>query len=236
MEIIALGRSAYDLALKVQEKAVEDLRQGAGVECLFYGSHEPVVTVGPKAKAEEYQQWTGSIFRTSRGGRATYHGPGQLICYPILDLRFEREKVNKKDLHSYIRCLENCVIESLLQIDVTATPSASVTDSARDDSDLDPLDSKDKIKTGVWVAGQKVASIGIAVRNWITYHGVAINLWEDPLAFRGLRPCGFSAEVMTNVESILQRRRLPAEKIRQQLELVQEQILKTLLNALRLKR
>jgi lipoate-protein ligase B len=123
--------------------------------------------------------WSGETVDVQRGGRATYHGPGQIVGYPILDLR-----ARGSDLHRYLRDLENVIIRSLAYYGVEA-------DGNREDA------------TGVWIGPKKIASIGIGVKRWISFHGFAINLHRDPLAFTGIRPCGFSASDMVSLEDLV---------------------------------
>jgi lipoyl(octanoyl) transferase len=114
------------------------------------------------------------IVETSRGGQATYHGPGQLVIYPILDLRQWQ-----CDLHWYLRQLEQVIIDALANLELSAERADGY--------------------TGVWLEGHKVASIGVAVRGWITYHGVALNVDCDMSGFSLISPCGLSPETMSSL-------------------------------------
>lgn len=137
--------------------------------------------------------WQGEVHEVSRGGRATYHGPNQLVIYPIISLSADsREFLHQKDVHSYLRCLESALVRTLQSYGLKASVSSST--AAEDDS----------LKmTGVWVGDRKVASIGVAVRGWVTYHGVALNVDHDPDAFKGISPCGFSQATMISLEYLL---------------------------------
>ncbi len=185
------GLIEYSASVKRQLELVEEVALG-GVERVVLCTHPPVVTLGRATSPEDLVGWKGATVESSRGGRATYHGPNQLVIYPIIDLRRKREFA-ARDVHAYLRALEEGVIESLAELGLMGAEARM---SKVGEVSL----------TGVWVGAHKIASIGIAVRKWVTYHGVAINLSHDPLAFQGIRPCGFeSAEVMTSVERELGR-------------------------------
>jgi lipoate-protein ligase B len=119
------------------------------------------------------------VVEVERGGEATYHGPGQLVAYPILLLPEER-----RDLHRYLRDLEEVVIRMLAEVEVEGTRRQGL--------------------TGVWVGERKIASIGVAVRRWVTWHGFALNLATDLEAFRAFRPCGLDPDVMTRVADLVE--------------------------------
>jgi lipoyl(octanoyl) transferase len=116
------------------------------------------------------------VFETNRGGQATYHGPGQLVGYPILDLR-----VRGRDLHRYLRKLEDLLIDLLLEFGIKGQ--------------------KVEGKTGVWVEDRKIASIGVGVRKWVTMHGFALNVASDLSGFLNIIPCGLSGVRMTTNSS-----------------------------------
>tara|TARA_B100001248_G_scaffold262695_1_gene261014 strand:+ start:175 stop:780 length:606 start_codon:yes stop_codon:yes gene_type:complete len=177
IEIIDLGLIDYQEALKKQMHAVEDVLAG-GQERVFFCSHPPVVTLGRASEEKDLQGWQGKTMEVSRGGRATYHGPGQVIVYPILDL-----SKRGSDLHRHMRILELSVIHCLDHYGIEAEG-----------------DRKDA--TGVWVGDKKIASIGIAAKRWVSYHGLAFNLDHDPEAFKGISPCGFQQSVMTSLEDL----------------------------------
>ena len=152
-------------------------------------THPPVVTRGRKTLAEDVTSaWQGPQVEVARGGRATYHGPSQVIVYPILNL----ERITpKRDVVMVIRNMEKALVNTLADYQITAQgKTASLKTTGLED-------------TGVWVDSTKVASIGIGVKNWISYHGLAVNLTSDPQAFVGLKPCGYEAQVMSSVEQIL---------------------------------
>jgi lipoyl(octanoyl) transferase len=174
----------YNLATERQYELVEEVALGAP-EMVVFCRHPSVVTLGRATEPGDVTGWTGETAETSRGGRATYHGPGQIVIYPILDL-----KKRERDLHGYLRGLESAVSRALHQIGILGAEARTVL--------VDELSF-----TGVWVGDKKIASIGIAVRKWVTYHGCAINFAKDEMAFQGISPCGFQRSVMTSVEEIL---------------------------------
>lgn len=181
------GLIPYEASCERQLSYVEEVAGGAE-DVLVFCTHPPVVTLGRGAVAEDMDGWNGSTVETSRGGRATYHGPNQIVIYPILDLRRARASVRERDIHSYLRTLENSVVTGLRELglknaEARTTPVGGIS------------------LTGVWSGDKKIASIGIAVRKWVTYHGVAINILNDPNAHKGIRPCGFSPEVMSSLEA-----------------------------------
>ncbi len=178
MKIEDWGLIDYLPAQKLQQQYVEEVIAGTREETLVICSHHPVVTLGKKARPEDIMGWTGQIVETKRGGQATYHGPGQIIAYPILNL----ERRNK-DIYLFLRQLEKAMELSLNELGLE---SAGNPDS-----------------TGLWVGDKKIASIGVAVKRWVTYHGLAINIEFDPLAFTGINPCGMSQNVMTSLKQLI---------------------------------
>jgi lipoate-protein ligase B len=181
-----LGRAPYADVLELQRSLCR--RRQAGTireDLLLLVEHEPVITQGrgtraasmPLAPAELERRGVG-IYEVERGGDVTFHGPGQLVGYPILDLRNHRE-----DLHWYLRSLEAALIESLRLLGITAGRRPGL--------------------TGVWVEDRKIASIGVHVKQWITYHGFALNVSTDLSYFRLIVPCGIAGVVMTSVAAEL---------------------------------
>lgn len=172
-----LGCCEYQATVKLQEELVAQRRAGEVGDTLLLLEHEPVITVGRAHRAAPSSapsSPTIPIVETSRGGQATYHGPGQLVMYPIVDLRQWQP-----DLHWYLRQLEEAAIRALDGLGLPAQRSEGY--------------------TGVWANGKKIASIGVAVRGWITYHGVALNVDCDLQPFSCMSPCGLPAEVMSSV-------------------------------------
>lgn len=173
-----LGRREYLATVSLQEELVRLRRVGGLPDVLLLLEHEAVITVG-RRDADGLPSAAQPIptVETSRGGQATYHGPGQLVAYPILDLRQWRQ-----DLHWYLRQLETVGIETLRQFGLNAGNGAG--------------------HTGVWIEEKKIASIGVAVRGWVTYHGLALNVDCDMAGFAGLRPCGLPPETMTSLRDL----------------------------------
>jgi lipoyl(octanoyl) transferase len=198
------GIIEYRAALERQLELVKARQAGAIADTIVFCTHPPVVTTGRGTQPSDIRGWRGELVEISRGGRATYHGPNQEIVYPILDLSHPRAQVPGRDLHAYMASLEAAVIQTLQTYEVKAQTSKE-----REASYLVPSSNinavgKDKPPsfTGVWVGEKKIASIGIAVSRWVSYHGVAINVADDPSAFQGLNPCGFQASTMTSLEAV----------------------------------
>lgn len=186
MKIEDWGLIEYGASVDRQLATVEAVAAG-GEDRLVLCTHPPVVTLGRATTEADLVGWSGAVHESSRGGRATYHGPNQIVVYPIIDLRRARGGIPERDIHAYLRALEQATVAGLSALDL---PNAEARTQKQEGLSL----------TGVWVGPHKIASIGIAVRKWITYHGVAINILDDAQAFQGIRPCGFTASVMTNVE------------------------------------
>lgn len=175
MKIINLGLVDYREAHQFQKNWVQDLYRGTVDESLILCHHPPVVTLGKKASSADLCGWAGDVYEIERGGQATWHGPSQVVIYPIIDL-----SKRGNDIYLYLRNLEKSICATLSQYQLEAKG--------------------DPENTGVWVNQKKIASIGIAVKRWITYHGLALNLYRDPMAFQGMSPCGMNTNIMTNLE------------------------------------
>lgn len=186
LEVIDWGLIDYRQALQQQEALVEKVahtKSGFLILC----SHPPIVTLGRKTTSEDLIGWKGDTIEISRGGRATYHGPSQLVAYPILPV---------KDIHAYLRKLEEAVVKAIAPEGLRAQTSAEHAPDRKEDLN----------NTGVWIDGKKVASIGIAVRKWIAFHGLALNVDQDTEAFKGINPCGYSQDTMTSLEQLTGRK------------------------------
>jgi len=177
LEVRRLGRTPYAEAYQLQQELVAARIAGEVGDLCLLTEHEPVITIG-RGTRDLVEAGLGEseipLVEVERGGEATYHGPGQIVAYPILELGPER-----RDLHRYLRDLEEVVIRVLSEVGVEA---------GRRDA-----------WTGVWVGDRKVCSIGVAVRRWVTYHGLALNLSTELGAFGTFKPCGLAPEVMGNV-------------------------------------
>ena len=179
-----LGRIQYEEALALQESIVNDRIQGRNdSDVLLLLEHEPVYTMGrtpDQSSLRSHEQLPYPVVHINRGGQATYHGPGQLVGYPIINLSSQG-----RDLHRYLRTLEEIVIDVLLTYQISAQR-------------LEGL-------TGVWVGKKKIASIGIGVRHWITMHGFALNVCGDLSPFQHITPCGIANVEMTSIEAEIGR-------------------------------
>jgi len=179
LDVRWLGRMEFARALGSQEEIVAKKRNDPFFEDqLLLLEHEPVYTIG---RTPDRSSLLGSahlphpLFSINRGGQATYHGPGQLMGYPIIDLRRCGQ-----DLHKYLRWLEQLLIDLLARYDIAAQRRESL--------------------TGVWVENRKIASIGVGVRHWITMHGFALNVCGDLSPFDHIIPCGINNVAMTTME------------------------------------
>lgn len=189
MRVENWGTINYEEAVARQLAAVDEVAAGAE-ERLVLCTHPPVVTLGRGAVPEDLIAWRGETVQTTRGGRATYHGPSQIVVYPILDLKMERAHFRPRDVHAYLRAVEQATVDSLRTLGLV---NAEARTTKQGEVSL----------TGVWIGDKKIASIGVAISRWITYHGMALNVVDDPLAFQGINPCGFSRSIMTSVEKEL---------------------------------
>jgi len=179
LKISWLGRVGFADALALQDEAVAHKRDDreAGDEVLLL-EHDPVYTIGRtpnKSSLLGASHLAYPLFAINRGGQATYHGPGQLMCYPIVDLRRCGQ-----DLHRYLRWLEQTLIDFLESYEIPAARRQGL--------------------TGVWSNNRKIASIGVGVRHWITMHGFALNVCGDLSPFAQIVPCGISDVTMTSME------------------------------------
>jgi len=183
LELKDLGRIDYGVAHDLQKQFIKERLLTKGIDQLILVEHPPVITIGRSgdhgdlriSEAGLYNMGL-SLFETNRGGRATYHGPGQMVAYPII-------KFCEIDLHWYVQTLLKAVADVLMEYG------------------LKPMFKDDQ--PGIWVAGKKITSIGIAVKKGITSHGVALNVAMDLNPFQWIIPCGHSQEVMTSMEKEL---------------------------------
>jgi len=183
-----LGQRGYAEVLELQRRLCRQRIAGESDEdVLLLVEHDPVVTLGRGTRAEslplpraELERRGVEVFEVERGGDVTFHGPGQLVGYPVVDLRQHRE-----DLHWYLRRLEAGLISALGRLGVEAGPNPGL--------------------TGVWTGGRKIASIGIHVKQWVTFHGFALNVSTDLSYFDLIVPCGIKDVTMTSVAAELSR-------------------------------
>jgi len=176
-EVRELGRLGYEDALALQNKLVAERQLGKISDQLLIVEHPHVITLGRNGHeenllaSEHILERAGiSFYSTNRGGDITYHGPGQIVGYPILDLREW-----KRDVHAYVRAIEQTIIDALLDFGINAGRIEGM--------------------TGVWVNGKKVAAIGVHISRWVTSHGFALNHTTDLSYFQYIVPCGLSKPV-----------------------------------------
>lgn len=174
LEVRRLGRTRYEDVHRLQQELLAARVEGRVGDLLLLTEHDAVVTLGRKSKRSDVAGVRVPIVEIERGGEATFHGPGQLVGYPILLLDESR-----RDLHRYLRDLEEVLIRALADFGVEGRRESGF--------------------TGVWIGAKKVASIGVAVRRWVTWHGFALDVDVDLAQFRTFAPCGLDASVMTNL-------------------------------------
>jgi lipoyl(octanoyl) transferase len=187
------GRTGYADAWKRQEELVARRIAGEAGDILVFTEHNPVYTLGLRLGSEQHMIWDAAelqrrgieVVQTNRGGDITYHGPGQIVGYPIISL------AGRKDLHAYLRFLEQVIINTVGTFGLAADRRAG--------------------KTGIWLGTRKIAAIGIAMRRWITFHGFALNVNTDLGNFTGIVPCGIVDGTVTSMQAELGRELDPAE-------------------------
>lgn len=177
VEIKDLGRMRYGEALAIQQDLVEQRKRGLIPDQLLFVEHPHVITQGRNGRAEHLLASEDALrsagiefYPTNRGGDITYHGPGQIVGYPILDLREW-----KRDVVAYVRAIEQAIIDALAEFDIAAQRISGC--------------------TGVWVDNRKVAAIGVHISRWVTSHGFALNHTTDLRYFQYIVPCGLTKPV-----------------------------------------
>ena len=171
----------YDVALKLLEERLLDINNSKKGDLIWLLEHEEIYTAGTNYKEDEILNKDINLIKTNRGGKITYHGPGQLICYFVIDL-----KKRKKDIRKFITLIEKTIIESLSEFHIKSFG--------------------DPKNIGIWVYDRtnikKVAAIGVRVSKWIAYHGFAININNDLTKYQNIVPCGITNKGVTNLKSI----------------------------------
>lgn len=189
LDVRHLGTVSYGEALDMQRALAEERRRGRVGDLLLLLQHPHVLTLGARgdggrshilATPERLAELGVAVFETGRGGDVTYHGPGQLVGYPILDLQPDR-----CDVHTYVRDIEEVLIRTLADDGIQAGRIAGL--------------------TGVWVGHEKIAAIGIRISRWVTSHGFAFNVSTDLDYFRLIVPCGIGDRGVTSLENLLGR-------------------------------
>lgn len=183
--LVNLQLTEYGETEVFQQALVTARQEGSIPDVILFLEHQSVITVGRAGGIEnlilsqkELNSRGIQVYRTGRGGNITYHGPGQLVIYPIINLT-----EHKCDLHWYVRRLEQAVINYLADHNIIGTTVQG--------------------RTGVWVGNEKIAAIGIAIRRWITYHGLALNVNTDLTNFNYIIPCGLKDYGVTSMECLL---------------------------------
>ncbi len=182
--LVDLGLTDYQAAYELQLDVLERVQRGEVADTLILVEHPHVITVGRSQKARANVLAAGDVpvVEIERGGDVTYHGPGQLVAYPILQLG-----ETEKDLHRFLRNLEEAMIGTVAALGVRGAGRKAGA-------------------TGVWIdERRKIASIGIACRKWVTFHGLALNVTTDLTQFTRINPCGFESSVMTSIGRELDR-------------------------------
>lgn len=185
LTVCALGATSYREGLALQDALVHARAAGDAGDWLLYPDHPPVLTAGRSTGEDSLlvdratlERLGVELFEVPRGGDVTWHGPGQLVGYPIVGL----DRVGR-DLHKYLRLIEEALIRAMGRYGIVADRSEG--------------------RTGVWVGPRKLASIGVAVRRWVGYHGFALNVCPDLAGFSLIHPCGLKGVEMTSMAEIL---------------------------------
>ena len=178
--LVDLHTRDYKETWELQHRLVELRAQARLPDILLLVEHPHVITMGTSAKPENILSRTLPIYEIERGGDVTYHGYGQLVGYPILDL-----SLRGRDIRSYLRSLEKMLIDTLAHFEIAAQRIEG--------------------RTGVWIGQKKIASIGVAVRSWVTFHGFALNVSTDLSYFSTINPCGYDSAIMTSMKEQLGR-------------------------------
>lgn len=181
IEVLDWGRTPYATAYTQQKERLQARREERAEDVLIFTEHDPVFTVGLRKGAQENLIWDANeleargidFHASNRGGDITYHGPGQIVGYPIISLD------KRRDLHAYLRDLEAVIIQTLAHFGLNAGRRPE--------------------KTGIWIEDRKICAIGVAVRSWVTYHGFALNLNPDLQHFAGIVPCGITDGTVTSL-------------------------------------
>ena len=171
----------YKMAINLLEKRVKNLALGNRKELIWFLEHESIFTAGTNYKEKEIIEKSIKIFKTNRGGKITWHGPGQIICYMVVDLN-----KRKKDIRKFILAIENSIIHTLKEINIKSF--------------------SDRNNVGIWTNHnnkiKKIAAIGIRVKRWIAFHGFSINYSNSLEEYKKIIPCGISDKGIININKI----------------------------------
>ena len=183
IDVKRLGSMDYQAALELQLDYLEKRINGEINDTLIFLQHTPTITIGRNGNKDNLlisekilEQKKIKYYEVNRGGDITYHGPGQLVCYPIIDL-----KNHTKDVHKYLRTLEQIIIDVLLEFDIEGRRIEGI--------------------TGVFVKNSKIASIGVGIKRWVTFHGLSLNINTDLSYFDFIVPCGLNNNPVTSIKS-----------------------------------
>ncbi len=183
IDVKRLGSMDYQAALELQLDYLEKRINGEINDTLIFLQHTPTITIGRNGNKDNLlisekilEQKKIKYYEVNRGGDITYHGPGQLVCYPIIDL-----KNHTKDVHKYLRTLEQIIIDVLLEFEIEARRIEGL--------------------TGVFVKNSKIASIGVGIKRWVTFHGLSLNINTDLSYFDLIVPCGLNNNPVTSIKS-----------------------------------
>jgi lipoate-protein ligase B len=185
--ILDLGRTEYGAALELQRRLAGQRARGEVPDVLILLEHDHVITLGRKTSPENFRPQDVPVFQVERGGDATYHGPGQLVGYPILLLE-------DHDVRRHVRNIEEAVIRAAQRFGIEGERLEG--------------------HPGVWARGKKLASVGVTVTNWVTYHGFALNVNTELSYFNLIRPCGLNPDTMTSMER-LRGEKVPFEEVKE---------------------
>lgn len=196
--VYQLGLVGYKEAYHLQRKLLRERFDGEIKDTILLLEHLPTITIGKSGKLEnvlvsqtQLAREGISLFFTDRGGDVTYHGPGQLVAYPIIDLR-----QRGRDIHRYVHDLEEVVIRTLSSFSIGA--------------------GRDESHAGVWVKDEEIAAIGLSIKKWITMHGIALNVNTNLEHFSLINPCGFSGKKATSISRLLSQD-IPMEEVAESL-------------------
>lgn len=181
LQIISHARQGYAESVAEQELLVAEIFAGETASTLIFTEHPPIYTIGTSGSeadvlAREIDAEPIDVYETGRGGEVTYHGPGQLVCYALIDIRRE------PDLHKHVWRLEEMVIRTLADFGISAC--------------------RNERGIGVWVGDKKIAAVGVRCRKWITFHGIALNIDPKMNHFRGIVTCGMSDQPVVSMQQL----------------------------------
>ncbi len=183
--VYRLGQVEYGAAYRMQRRLRQMRIEGAIPDVLLLLEHPPTVTLGKTGQTknilvspDQLRERKIALYFSGRGGDVTYHGPGQLVAYPVLSL-----KARNRDVHQYVRRLEEVALRTLKGFDIEAE--------------------RDESHPGVWIGGEEIAAIGLSIKKWITMHGLALNVSPNLAHFSLIHPCGFTERKATSMARVL---------------------------------